>query len=73
MALPIVAFLAYLPVPGEPLGFDGWRWVVMISAYGAIFLWFIPCRSEHIGDNRGKQCTLLVGNWRLRSLAHLAG
>jgi putative MFS transporter len=41
MAVPIVAFLAYLLVPGKPLGFDGWRWVVLIGAHGAIFVWFI--------------------------------
>ncbi|MDT7815558.1 MAG: transporter, putative metabolite:H+ symporter, partial [Acidobacteriaceae bacterium] len=41
MAVPIVAFLSYLLVPGKPLGFDGWRWVVMIGAHGAIFVWFI--------------------------------
>ena len=41
MAVPIVAFLSYLLVPGKPLGFDGWRWVVLIGAHGAIFVWFI--------------------------------
>jgi putative MFS transporter len=41
MAVPIVAFLAYLLVPRKPLGFDGWRWVVLIGAHGAIFVWFI--------------------------------
>jgi MFS transporter, putative metabolite:H+ symporter len=41
MAVPIVAFLSYLLVPGKPLGFDGWRWVVIIGAHGAIFVWFI--------------------------------
>jgi len=41
MAVPIVAFLSYLLVPGKPLGIDGWRWVVMIGAHGAIFVWFI--------------------------------
>jgi putative MFS transporter len=41
MAVPVVAFLSYLLVPGRPLGFDGWRWVVLIGAHGAIFVWFI--------------------------------
>jgi putative MFS transporter len=41
MAVPIVAFLAYLLVPRKPLGFDGWRWVVLIGAHRAIFVWFI--------------------------------
>ncbi|KVG40967.1 MFS transporter [Burkholderia ubonensis] len=40
-AVPVVAFLAYLLVPREPLGLDGWRWVVLIGAHGAIFVWWI--------------------------------
>ena len=28
-------------VPNKPLGLDGWRWVVIIGAHGAIFVWFI--------------------------------
>ena len=39
--LPIVALAAWLLVPRHPLGFDGWRWVVLIGAVGAIFVWFI--------------------------------
>ena len=41
MSVPVVAFLSYLLVPNRPLGFDGWRWVVIIGAHGAIFVWFI--------------------------------
>ncbi|KVD23611.1 MFS transporter [Burkholderia ubonensis] len=40
-AVPVVAFLAYLLVPRAPLGLDGWRWVVLIGAHGAIFVWWI--------------------------------
>ena len=40
-ALPIVAFLAYLLVPLKPLGFEGWRWIVIIGCHGAIFIWWI--------------------------------
>src|SRR5579875_1192807 len=39
--VPVVAFLAWLLVPVAPLGFDGWRWVVLIGAVGAIFVWVI--------------------------------
>ncbi len=39
--VPIVAFLAYTLVPLQPMGFDGWRWVAVIGAIGAIFVWFI--------------------------------
>jgi putative MFS transporter len=40
-AVPIVAFVAWLLVPRQPLGLDGWRWVVLIGAVGAVFVWFI--------------------------------
>jgi putative MFS transporter len=41
LAVPLVAFLAWLLVPQMPLGLDGWRWVVLIGSAGAIFVWFI--------------------------------
>jgi putative MFS transporter len=41
LAVPLVAFLAWLFVPRTPLGLDGWRWVVLIGSAGAIFIWFI--------------------------------
>jgi putative MFS transporter len=41
LAVPLVAFLAWLLVPNTPLGLDGWRWVVLIGSAGAIFIWFI--------------------------------
>ncbi len=40
-AVPIVAFLAFMLVPTTPFGFDGWRWVVVIGAVGAVFVWFL--------------------------------
>src|SRR5246127_225731 len=41
LAVPIVAFLAWLLIPRAPLGLDGWRWVVLIGSGGAIVIWFI--------------------------------
>jgi MFS transporter, putative metabolite:H+ symporter len=41
LAVPIVAFIAWLLVPRAPFGFDGWRWVVLIGSAGAIVIWFI--------------------------------
>ena len=41
MAVPVAALLSYLLVPYKPLGLDGWRWVVIIGAHGALFVWFI--------------------------------
>ena len=43
-AVPVVAFLAWLLVPISPLGVDGWRWVVLIGAGSAIFVWWIRRR-----------------------------
>ena len=40
-AVPIVAYLSYLLVPNTPLGWDGWRWVVVIGAMGAVAVWWI--------------------------------
>ncbi len=41
MAVPVVALLAWLLVPTEPFGLDGWRWVVLIGCVGAVVVWFI--------------------------------
>jgi putative MFS transporter len=41
VAVPVVAFIAWMLVPSSPLGLDGWRWVVLIGALGAVFIWAI--------------------------------
>jgi putative MFS transporter len=41
LSVPVVAFLSYLLVPHRALGIDGWRWVVIIGAHAAVFVWFI--------------------------------
>jgi putative MFS transporter len=43
-AVPTVALLAWLLVPRAPLGLDGWRWVVLLGATGAILVWWIRLR-----------------------------
>jgi putative MFS transporter len=40
-AYPITAFLAWALVPTTVFGFDGWRWVAIIGASGAIVAWFL--------------------------------
>jgi putative MFS transporter len=40
-AVPIAALVSAVLVPRRFLGLDGWRWVVIIGASGAIFVWFI--------------------------------
>ncbi|MGO9008374.1 MAG: MFS transporter [Beijerinckiaceae bacterium] len=39
--VPFVAFLAYELIPTAPFGLDGWRWIVLIGADAAIFIWFM--------------------------------
>ena len=43
-AVPVVALIAWRMVPLRPWGFDGWRWVVLLGAIGAIFVWSIRRR-----------------------------
>jgi len=43
-SVPLIALLAWLLVPRSPMGLDGWRWVVLIGAAGAIFVWWIRRR-----------------------------
>jgi MFS transporter, putative metabolite:H+ symporter len=40
-AYPITAFLAWALVPTTVFGVDGWRWVAIIGASGAIVAWFL--------------------------------
>ena len=39
--VPVVALVAWLLVPIAPLGFSGWRWVVLLGSAGALVVWFI--------------------------------
>ena len=40
-AAPVAALLSYWLVPIAPMGLDGWRWVVLLGAGGAVVVWFI--------------------------------
>jgi putative MFS transporter len=40
-AYPITAFLAWALVPTTVFGLEGWRWVAIIGASGAIVAWFL--------------------------------
>ena len=43
-AVPVVALLAWRLVPISPLSLDGWRWVALIGALSALFVWWIRRR-----------------------------
>jgi MFS transporter, putative metabolite:H+ symporter len=38
-AVPVVAFIAALAVPHSFAGLEGWRWVALVGALGAIAVW----------------------------------
>lgn len=37
--VPVVALLAWWLVPLRPLGWDGWRWIVLLGGLGAVAVW----------------------------------
>ena len=39
--VPVVALLGWLLVPRAPLGFEGWRWVVLFGTVGAVAVWLL--------------------------------
>ena len=41
LAVPIVAFLAWLLIPRTIFGLEGWRWVVILGAVGALVVWWL--------------------------------
>jgi MFS transporter, putative metabolite:H+ symporter len=41
LAVPLAALVSWFLVPRHPWGLDGWRWVALIGASGAVFVWFI--------------------------------
>jgi len=44
LSVPFIALLAWRLVPYSPLGFDGWRWVVMVGSVAAALIWIIRSR-----------------------------
>jgi len=41
LAVPIVAFLAWGLIPRTVFGLEGWRWIVLFGAAGALVIWWI--------------------------------
>ena len=41
LAVPTVAFLAWLLILRQPLGVEGWRWLVFFPVGGALAVWWI--------------------------------
>jgi putative MFS transporter len=40
-AVPVAALLSWQLIPLHPLGVEGWRWVALVPALGAIVVWWI--------------------------------
>lgn len=66
--IPVVAFLARGLVPLQPLGLDGWRWLFIIGALGAVIVWILrrrlpesPRWLESVG--RVEEAGRLVDEW----------
>jgi MFS transporter, putative metabolite:H+ symporter len=41
LAVPVAALASWLLAPVHLWGLDGWRWVAILGASGAVFVWFI--------------------------------
>ncbi|SPU51635.1 MFS transporter [Bordetella trematum] len=41
VAMPVVATVSWLLIPHAFLGLEGWRWVVILGALGAVFIWVL--------------------------------
>jgi putative MFS transporter len=76
--VPLVALLAWLLVPLKPLGFDGWRWVVLLGSAGALIVWGlragIPESPRWLaGKNRVGEADAIVGRIEAKVAAEYGG
>jgi putative MFS transporter len=76
--VPVVALLAWLIVPLKPLGFDGWRWVVLFGSVGALAVWGlragIPESPRWLaGQNRGDEADAIVSGLEIKVAAEHGG
>jgi putative MFS transporter len=76
--VPVVALLAWLIVPLKPLGFDGWRWVVLFGSVGALVVWGlrsgIPESPRWLaGKNRGDEADAIVSDIERKVAAEYGG
>ncbi len=72
--VPVVALLAWLMVPLKPLGFDGWRWVVLFGSAGALAVWAlrsgIPESPRWLAaQNRGDEADAIVRDIEAKAAA----
>lgn len=75
-AVPLVALLGWLLVPLQPLGLDGWRWVALIGASGALFVWWfrreVPESPRWLAlHGRGGDAEQILQRLELRAVADI--
>src|SRR5271170_1780730 len=76
--VPVIALLAWLMVPLKPLGFDGWRWVVLFGSVGAVAVWGlrsgIPESPRWLaGKNRSGEADAIVSDIESKVAAEYGG
>jgi MFS transporter, putative metabolite:H+ symporter len=76
--VPLVASLAWRLVPLKPLGFDGWRWVVLLGSAGALIVWGlragIPESPRWLaGRSRAEEADAIVGRIEAKVAAEFGG
>lgn len=76
--VPVVALLAWIFVPVAPLGFDGWRWVVLFGSIGAVMVWAlragIPESPRWLAAvGRGDEADAIVGKIEKKVAAEQGG
>jgi putative MFS transporter len=76
--VPVVALLAWLLVPVAPLGFDGWRWVVLVGSIGAVVVWAlragIPESPRWLAAvGRSDEADAILGNIEMKVAAEYGG
>ena len=72
LSIPLVALLAFLLVPREMFGLEGWRIVVLVGAAGSVVVWWVRARVPEsprwlASHGRSEDADRIVGRWELEA------